>query len=86
MDMDNNFDTLPLFDEEGNKVEFEVITKLDIEDKEYLIVIPKDEDVDEAVCLRIDEDENGKEVLVPVEDDEEFQMLSEAYEAFLSEE
>jgi uncharacterized protein YrzB (UPF0473 family) len=84
--MDNNIVTLPLFDEEGNKVEFEVITKLDIEDKEYVIVVPKDEDVDEAVCLRIDVDENGKEVLVPVEDDEEFRIVSEAYENFLNEE
>lgn len=84
--MDDNVVTLPLFDEEGNKVEFEVITKLDIEDKEYVIVVPKDEDVDEAVCLRIDVDENGEEVLVPVEDDEEFQKVSEAYETFFNEE
>ena len=84
--MDNNVVTLPLFDEEGNKVEFEVITKLDIEEKEYIIVVPKDEDVDEAVCLRIDVDENGEEVLVPVEDDEEFQKVSEAYETFFNEE
>lgn len=84
--MDNNIVTLPLFDEEGNKVEFEVITKLDIEDKEYVIVIPKDEDVDEAVCLRIDVDKNGEEVLVPVEDNEEFRKVSEAYETFLNEE
>jgi len=84
--MDNNIVTLPLFDEEGNKVEFEVITKLDIEDKEYVIVIPKDEDVDEAVCLRIDVDKSGEEVLVPVEDDEEFRKVSEAYETFLNEE
>lgn len=83
--MDNNIVTLPLFDEEGNEVEFEVITKLDIEDKEYVIVVPKDEDVDEAVCLRIDVDENGEEVLVPVEDDEEFEKVSEAYEAFFNE-
>ena len=84
--MDNNIVTLPLFDQEGNKVEFEVITKLDIEDKEYVIVVPKDEDVDEAVCLRIDVDENKEEVLVPVEDDEEFRKVSEAYENFLNEE
>jgi uncharacterized protein YrzB (UPF0473 family) len=83
--MDNNVVTLPLFDEEGNEVEFEVITKLDIEDKEYVIVVPKDEDVDEAVCLRIDVDDNGEEVLVPVENDEEFEKVSEAYEAFFNE-
>lgn len=83
--MDNNIVTLPLFDEEGNEVEFEVITKLDIENKEYVIVVPKDEDVDEAVCLRIDVDENGEEVLVPVEDDEEFEKVSEAYETFFNE-
>ena len=39
--MDNNIDTITLTDEEGKETEFEVITKLDIEDKEYVVVVPK---------------------------------------------
>lgn len=70
--MDNNVDTITLTDEEGKETEFEVITKLDIEDKEYVVVVPKNEEVDEAIALRIDNNDNGEEVLVPVEEDEEF--------------
>ncbi|APC85129.1 DUF1292 domain-containing protein [Clostridium botulinum] len=84
--MDNNVDTITLTDEEGKETEFEVITKLDIEDKEYVVVVPKNEEVDEAIALRIDNNDNGEEVLVPVEEDEEFNMVAEAYELLFSEE
>ncbi|MCR1975237.1 DUF1292 domain-containing protein [Clostridium sporogenes] len=84
--MDNNIDTITLTDEEGKETEFEVITKLDIEDKEYVVVVPNDEEVDEAIALRIDNNDKGEEVLVPVEEDEEFNMVAEAYELLFSEE
>ncbi|EPY2271513.1 DUF1292 domain-containing protein [Clostridium sporogenes] len=84
--MDNNIDIITLTDEEGKETEFEVITKLDIEDKEYVVVVPKDEEVDEAIALRIDNNDKGEEVLVPVEEDEEFNMVAEAYELLFSEE
>ncbi|ACQ54723.1 DUF1292 domain-containing protein [Clostridium botulinum] len=84
--MDNNVDTITLTDEEGKETEFEVITKLDIEDKEYVVVVPKNEEVDEAIALRIDNNDNGEEMLVPVEEDEEFNMVAEAYELLFSEE
>ncbi|EJP6470838.1 DUF1292 domain-containing protein [Clostridium botulinum] len=84
--MDNNIDTITLTDEEGKETEFEVITKLDIEDKEYVVVVPKDEEVDDAIALRIDNNANDEEVLVPVEEDEEFNMVAEAYELLFSEE
>ncbi|MCR1933574.1 DUF1292 domain-containing protein [Clostridium tepidum] len=84
--MDNNVNTITLTDEEGKETEFDVITKLDIEDKEYVVVVPKDEQVDEAIALRIDNNDNGEEVLVPVEEDKEFNMVAEAYELLFSEE
>ncbi len=84
--MDNNVETILLNDEEGNEIEFDVLTKLDIEDKEYLIVAPTGEEDIDAIALRIDKDEDGNEVLSTVEDDEEFEMISEAYEAIFSDE
>ena len=62
--MDNNVKTILLNDEEGNEIEFEVLTKLDIEDKEYVIVTPTGEDDEDAIALRIDKDEEGNEILV----------------------
>jgi uncharacterized protein YrzB (UPF0473 family) len=84
--MDNNVETILLYDEEGKEVEFDVITKLDIEDKEYLIVAPTGEEDIDAISLRIDKDAEGNDILVTIDDDEEFEMVSEAYEAVFSEE
>ena len=86
--MENDVTSIVLNDEDGNEVEFEVITKMDIEDKEYLVVVPKDrdeDDTDEAIVLRIDKDEDDNDILVTVEDDDEFEIVSEAYETLFSE-
>jgi uncharacterized protein YrzB (UPF0473 family) len=84
--MDNNVETILLNDEEGKEIEFDVLTKLDIEDKEYLVVTRTGEDDVDAIALRVDKDADGNEILVTIEDDEEFEMISEAYEAVFSEE
>lgn len=83
--MDNFIEKITLTDEEGNEIEFDVITKLDIEDNEYFIVVPSDEEELDAVALKVIKDKEGNEVLVSVEDEEEFNLVAEAYEA-LSEE
>lgn len=83
--MDKEFTSIMLNDEDGNEIEFEVITKLDIEDKEYVIVTPKDDDTEDALALRIEKDAEGNDVLVSVEDDDEFAMIEEAYETLFAE-
>lgn len=83
--MENDVISIALTDEEGNEIEFEVVTKLDIEDKEYVIVVPKDEDTDEAIALRIDKDEDGNDIMVTVDDENEFDIVAEAYETLFAE-
>ncbi|MNI37935.1 hypothetical protein D3C73_920520 [compost metagenome] len=61
------------------------MTKLDIEENEYVIVISSDGDEEEAVALKIVKDEDGNEVLVSIEDENEFEMVAEAYETLFSE-
>ncbi|MEL7597514.1 MAG: DUF1292 domain-containing protein [Clostridiaceae bacterium] len=78
--MENDFNTIVLRDEENNEVEFELIMKFDIEDKEYVIVTPVEDDEYEAIAFRIDKDESGEDTFVTIEDDEEFRMVTEAYE------
>ncbi|MDF2880993.1 MAG: hypothetical protein K0R54_1550 [Clostridiaceae bacterium] len=82
--MDNNIDSITLYDEDNNEIEFDVITKMDIEDKEYVIVVPKGQDTDEAIALRIDKDEEDNEILVTIDDDDEFEIVTEAYETLFS--
>lgn len=84
--MENDISTIVLTDENGEEREFDVITKLDIEDKEYVIVVPSAEEEVDAIALRIDKDENNEDILVTIDDEDEFAMVSEAYELVFSEE
>ncbi|MBU3180811.1 DUF1292 domain-containing protein [Clostridium psychrophilum] len=79
--MENNVDTILLYDEDGKEIKFDVLTKLDIEDREYVIVAPTGEEDIDAIALRIDKDADGNDILVTIEEDEEFEMISEAYDA-----
>lgn len=84
--MENDVKTIVLNDEEGNEIEFDVITKLDIEDKEYVIVIPASGEEEDPIALRIDKDSEGNDVLVTIEDEEEFSVVEEAFELVMGEE
>lgn len=87
-------DLIVLYDEEGNETEFEIIATLEVNDIEYAILLPTDEDeaelqseeVDEVYVLRIEQDENGDDVLVGIEDEDELNEVIEAYEELIQEE
>ena len=83
--MEENVDTVVLEDEEGNEIEFEIITKFDIEGNEYLIVSSMQESETDAIALKILKDHEGNDILVTVDNDEEFEMVAEAYGAIFSE-
>jgi len=69
-----------LTDEEGNESEFELLGELNIDDITYLALIPLDGDEDEYVILKIEVDENGDELLVTIDDDDEFDKVADAFE------
>lgn len=67
----NNY--VVLTDEEGNEVEFEHIDTVEVDGQTYLAFIPAElsvEDEAEVVILKIEE-ENGEEILVSVDDEDE---------------
>ncbi|WP_333859056.1 DUF1292 domain-containing protein [Clostridium sp.] len=83
--MENDVSSLMLEDEKGDRVKFNVVTKFDIEDKEYIIAVPdENKDSEEAIVLKIIKGEDGKEVLITVEDEDEFNQVSEVYEALFN--
>ena len=69
-----------LTDEEGNESDFELLGELNIDDITYLALIPLDGDEDEYVILKIEVDENGDELLVTIDDDDEFDKVADAFE------
>lgn len=84
--MDNQEDIVSLIDDKGNEIDFEVIASLSFKENDYAILMPIDAEDDAAYIFRIDNDDNGEEVLVPIENDDEFDEVREEYERLMQEE
>lgn len=72
-----------LVDEEGKNVKFEFLMMLEHEGGNYMLLTPAEEidgvDEDEVVILRVDEDENGEDVYVSVDDENLLETLFDKY-------
>lgn len=81
--MEERDDILALTDEEGNEVNFEIIDALEHNAKTYLLLAPADETEDEemeVIMLRVD-DAGEEDVLVTVDDEEEFNAVAALFDA-----
>ena len=80
--LEEDRDIVVLYDEENNECRFEVLAVLDVDDGRYAILMPEsgEEEEEEAYVLRIEQDENGEDILVGIDDDEELDTVVEAYE------
>ena len=76
---------LTLVDDEGVEHQFEVIDTLEIEDDRYIALIPVYDDAEDAeeddgeLILLKSEMEGEEEFLVAIEDEEEFNKVSEIF-------
>ncbi len=70
-------DVITVSDEEGNEHEFTVLEYVEVQDRQYVVVVPSDAPDDEAaVILRVEGD-----TLVGVQDQEEFDRVVGALES-----
>ena len=69
-----------LTDDEGNESEFELIGNLEIDGNTYVALIPVEGNDEEYVVLKVIEDENGDEILVTIDDDDEFDAVADKFE------
>ncbi len=79
-------DILTLTDEEGVEKNFAVIGDMELDGNNYLALVPEDEEGDEFVILKLAIDEEGHEMLVTIDDDDEFDKVADAFEDELMEE
>lgn len=70
-------------DEEGNVVELEAVARVYVEEQEYLVLAPLDENSEDEFVFRVDKDSEGKEELNAVEDDVEFLKVKKEYKNLL---
>lgn len=80
-----------LTDEEGNESDFELIASQEIDGVTYVALVPytetnKDAEVQDYVVLRLEADEKGEDLLVTIDDDDEFEKVAEIFEDMLFDE
>ncbi|MBS5886506.1 DUF1292 domain-containing protein [Clostridium sp.] len=79
---DNEKKVMSFLDEDGNKVDFEAVARIYLEEIEYLLLAPMDEKSEDVYVFRVD-DVNGKEELNLVENDKEFLAVKKEYKKLL---
>ena len=84
-------DIVTVVDDEGAEHEFEVLDRIETDDGKYVAMIPVYEDEEailddsgELIILRVLE-ENGENILEPIEDEDEFNEIGQIFEERLSE-
>lgn len=85
-EMEYNPDIYTLVDEEGVEQTFELLDVMDLDEGRYFALIPYYEDADELVeddgdliILKSEMDENGEELMVSIDDDEEYQRVGNIF-------
>jgi uncharacterized protein YrzB (UPF0473 family) len=68
-----------LEDEEGIEHSFVLGEVLTVDSKDYAVLLPIDDDVEEGVILRIDGEDGDDMVLSDIESDEEWEKVVNAY-------
>jgi uncharacterized protein YrzB (UPF0473 family) len=74
-----------LTDEEGNESEFELIASQEIDGTTYVALVPyvegnEDKEEQEYVVLKLEADEKGEELLVTIDDDDEFDDIADYFD------
>jgi len=70
-----------LTDDEGNESQFELLASREIDGVTYFALIPiEDNDNGEYVILKSEIDEDGEEMLVTIDDDDEFDRIADIFD------
>ncbi len=76
--------------DDDTTVNCDIITILTVKDKDYIVLLPKNDDNEsedgEVWFYRYEEDENdvnAEPVLTYIDDDEEYEIVEEAFDEFL---
>lgn len=78
---ENEVYTYTLTDEDGKEYEFELLGTCEMDGHTYYALAPVEDDGSgEYVILRGDEEEGGEVTLVTIEDDDEFDKVSEFFD------
>ncbi|MDO4788203.1 MAG: DUF1292 domain-containing protein [Johnsonella sp.] len=71
--------------EDDSTIDCVVLTIFEAGDREYIAVVPNDEESDEVYLYRYTELEDGQPQLENIETDEEYDIVSDAFDEILDE-
>ena len=61
---------LSLTDEDGNEIELELVDSIDHQGKEYLVLLPLEEESSETIILEVEPNDDGTESFLSVTDED----------------
>ncbi len=77
-------DIISVTDEDGNEIEFELLERYETEDSVYVAITEyRDDDIEiveadfEVIILKVVEDEDGNEYLEEIQDEMEYEQVSD---------
>ena len=85
---ENKSNIIPFVDENGNKVEFELVDAFEMQGSEYVALVPAedvDEEETEVIIMRIEHD-GDEDILVYIEDNEELDSAFDIFKDRMSDE
>ncbi len=83
---DETNDLITLVDEDGQEHQFSLVDLIELEEHRYALMIPVGDDKaggeeeEEAYIFRLETDEKGEDVLVDIEDEDEFELVCAAFD------
>ncbi len=68
-------DLVVLLDEENNEHQFIIQEVVEIEGYKYAVLEPTEGDEESAVILKFDRDETGNDILITIDDEDEWDLV-----------
>ncbi|OFW77249.1 MAG: hypothetical protein A2201_11230 [Alicyclobacillus sp. RIFOXYA1_FULL_53_8] len=80
-DHEHDFDDeiIVLEDEDGKEHNFVLGEVIQVDGKDYAILLPVDDDLEEGVIFRIEGEEDDQMILAEIDNDEEWEKVVQAY-------
>lgn len=90
--MNKDLKQIELYDEDGELVKLNVVAFFDMinpeteEKSEYIIVYDDNYTEEDIFALKVDKDEDGEDLLIPIDDEVELAAVQEAYDTIFADE
>lgn len=82
--MDNfEQDTVTLMLDNDEELECAIVGIFDVQDRQYIALLPLEDETGEVYLYRYSEDDDAKPKLDNIESDEEYDLVSDAFDEFL---